>query len=171
MVIYEISSPNQYELCDSGGSLWIITKDSMIYTDSRWISCLIKGNRCIDLVQTRHTITSQSSQCKSEFRPVDITKGSLFIIVIPIMMKIYLLCTLLILLVGQLLCAPLSPSKSVSGESASSDFHPSFSGHQLYRSKRMTEFRSELCTYLCTNDPGEGGNFCNCDMYPLFPGQ
>lgn len=28
-------------------------------------------------------------------------------------------------------------------------------------------FRSNICQFLCTKDPPEGGNFCNCDRHPL----
>jgi len=32
-----------------------------------------------------------------------------------------------------------------------------------------SNFKATLCETICSNDPGEGGLYCNCDMYPLYP--
>lgn len=30
-----------------------------------------------------------------------------------------------------------------------------------------SQFHSALCKIICTKDPAQGGNYCNCDRYPL----
>ena len=60
-----------------------------------------------------------------------------------------------------------SSSFSSSYEFQSKNDHDSYPNFDLFEND--IDFRSKLCKIICSKDPGEGGTYCNCDRYPLYP--